>query len=100
MDGFLIFIPETQPLMNWQQVRERYPHKWVLVEMIESHGENNWRYPDQLTVVDAFTEVSDALDHHEKLHRRIPERDYFVVHTDKRKLAIKERYWFGARMAS
>nr|VFK45035.1 MAG: hypothetical protein BECKTC1821E_GA0114239_104218 [Candidatus Kentron sp. TC]VFK47911.1 MAG: hypothetical protein BECKTC1821D_GA0114238_10543 [Candidatus Kentron sp. TC] len=83
--------------MNWQQVRERYPHQWVLVEAIEDHAENELRYVDRITVVDAFTEVSDALGARKELRGRAPMRDYFVFHTDKEKLAMKERYWLGVR---
>nr|VFJ47965.1 MAG: hypothetical protein BECKFW1821A_GA0114235_10186 [Candidatus Kentron sp. FW]VFJ51686.1 MAG: hypothetical protein BECKFW1821B_GA0114236_10104 [Candidatus Kentron sp. FW] len=85
--------------MNWQQVREQYPRKWVLAEAMEGHAESDrWRV-DRLTVIDAFTEVSDALSAHKQLHGQAPERDYFVAHTDKEELAMKERYWLGIRTA-
>nr|VFJ44015.1 MAG: hypothetical protein BECKDK2373B_GA0170837_10075 [Candidatus Kentron sp. DK] len=86
--------------MNWQQVREQYPHKWVLVETIEGHTEDDRWCVDRLTVVDVFAEVSDALSLRKALHEKAPARDYFVFHTDKRELAMKERYWLGVRTAA
>nr|VFK24151.1 MAG: hypothetical protein BECKMB1821G_GA0114241_100737 [Candidatus Kentron sp. MB]VFK30524.1 MAG: hypothetical protein BECKMB1821I_GA0114274_101619 [Candidatus Kentron sp. MB]VFK75286.1 MAG: hypothetical protein BECKMB1821H_GA0114242_101918 [Candidatus Kentron sp. MB] len=86
--------------MNWQQVREQYPHKWVLAETIEGHTENDRWCVDQLTVVDVFAEVSDALNLRKKLHKKAPARDYFVFHTDQKELTMKERYWLGVRTAA
>nr|VFK60303.1 MAG: hypothetical protein BECKTC1821F_GA0114240_104414 [Candidatus Kentron sp. TC] len=41
--------------------------------------------------------MSDALGACKELRGRAPMRDYFVFHTDKEKLAMKERYWLGVR---
>ncbi len=86
--------------MNWQQVREQYPRKWVLVEAIEAHSENNRWLVEQLTVVDAYADVSKALGIYKQLHKQAPEREYFIVHTDKERLDIYERHWAGIRTAS
>jgi len=84
--------------MNWEQVKEKYPDKWVLAEAVKAHGENNLWVVEQMSVVDIFTDVSNALDRYNEIHRQSPERDYFVVHTHKEKLDIYERYWAGVRI--
>lgn len=70
--------------MNWKQVREQYPRKWVLVEAIKAHSANNRWLVDQLTLVDTFTEIAKALIIYKQLHQQAPEREYFIAHTDKR----------------
>jgi len=83
--------------MNWQQVRQQYPQQWVLAEVLKGHSENNQWFVDQLTIVDAYSNVCKALAEHKQLHHQMPEREYFVVHTDKEELEILERHWVGIR---
>ena len=86
--------------MNWQQVREQYPHKWVIAEAIKAHNEGNQWLVEQLTVFDTYVDVYKALNIYKQLHQQAPERDYLVVHTDKEHLKISERHWVGIRAAS
>lgn len=83
--------------MNWQEVRRQYPHRWLLIEAVEAHTQIDKRILDSLSVVNAFENVSTAMFEYKKLHRNAPEREYYVVHTDKVDLDILERRWLGIR---
>jgi hypothetical protein len=85
--------------MNWEQVKEEYPNKWVILEALKAHSVNNQWVVEQISVVDVFIDVSNALARYNEIHRQAPGRDYFVVHTDKENLNIYERHWVGVRTA-
>lgn len=83
--------------MQWHQVRETYPTQWLLVEAIEAHTEANRRIVEELTVVDAFPDSRAALKGYLQLHERAPERELYVVHTDRETLEIIQQRWLGIR---
>ncbi len=83
--------------MQWKQIREKYPNKWILVEAIKAHTESNKRIIEQLTVIDSYIDVSEALCFYKQLHKKTPDREYYVVHTDNDNLEIYERKWVGIR---
>jgi hypothetical protein len=86
--------------MKWEEVRQRYPHQWVLVEAVQAHSEAGKRIVDQLSVINTFADSSAALNQYSHLHRQWPEREYFVLHTDREQLDIKELHWLGIRSAA
>lgn len=83
--------------MEWQEIRKHYPHRWLLVEAIEARSEAGRRILEQLTVVEAFTNSLAAMREYTRLHRRVPERELYVLHTDREVLDIVERNWLGIR---
>jgi hypothetical protein len=83
--------------MKWEEVRQRYPHQWVLVEAVQAHSEAGKRIVDQLSVINTFADSSTALNQYSQLHRQWPEREYFVLHTDRELLDIKELHRLGIR---
>ena len=85
--------------MRWQEIREYYPHRWLLVEAVEARSENGERKLDELTVVDAFSDARTAMVRYLDRHRRSPERELYVLHTDREQLDITEREWTGLRRA-
>jgi hypothetical protein len=86
--------------MTWEEIRHQYPHQWLLVEAVQAHSESGKRIVDQLAVINAFADSSTALSQYSQLHRQWPEREYFVLHTDREQLDIKERHWLGIRSAA
>ncbi len=85
--------------MRWDQVRDRYPHQWVLAEAIEAHSSAGRRLLDELTVVQEYPSSEAAMRGYLDLHRRSPERELYVLHTDREELDIGEREWLGLRRA-
>lgn len=85
--------------MTWEEIRQQYPHQWLLVEAVQAHSAAGKRIIDQLAVLNTFADSPTALTQYSQLHRQWPEREYFVLHTDRELLDIKERHWLGIRPA-
>lgn len=83
--------------MQWQDIRGHYPDRWLLVEAIKAHSENDKRILDDLAVVDAFEDSDAAMKSYKGLHREAPQRELYVFDTDREELDIHERRWLGIR---
>lgn len=83
--------------MEWQQIRERYPAQWLVVEAIVAHTEANRRIVNQMAVVDSFPNSRSALNSYIELHERAPEKELYVVHTDRETLDVIQQRWLGIR---
>ena len=83
--------------MNWQQVQERFPSRWLLVEAIEAHSIHGSRVLDDLSVVQEYSSGRDALIGYLEHHRRAPHRELYVLHTDRVELAVEEGERIGLR---
>lgn len=85
--------------MLWQEIRDQYPHRWLLVEAVAARSEDGERKLDDLAVVDTFPDAHAAMGSYLARHRRSPERELYVLHTDRERLDIAEREWTGLRRA-
>jgi hypothetical protein len=83
--------------MQWQEIRERYPERWLLLEALEAHTEAGQRILDRLAVVDAFDDWKTAFDNYRNLHRQAPLREFYVLHADREQPDIRELHWLGMR---
>lgn len=82
--------------MNWQEIRQAYPHQWLVVEAIDAYTENSQRVIPQLSFVDTFgNDWEAAWDAYKRLHRADKHREYYVVHTDREALdiGILDSFW-------
>ena len=85
--------------MIWTDIRRHYPHQWLLVEALLAHSQAGKRQLEQLAVVDAFPDGEAALRSYLRLHRDAPQRELYVVHSDREELEITERTLPGLRAA-
>jgi hypothetical protein len=85
--------------MQWTELRQHYPHRWLVVEAVEAHSVSGRRELEELALVDVFSDGEAALRSYLKLHRLAPERELYVAHTDREILEIAERSWLGLRSA-
>lgn len=83
--------------MKWKEIRNHYPSQWLLVEALEAHSEEDKRVLDEIAVVDIFPDSKEAMSGYAKLHHQEPDRELFVLHTDRETLDITERRWIGIR---
>lgn len=84
--------------MKWDDVRNTYPSRWVVIEAIEAHSEGNKRIIDKIAVIDSFMDgTRNVLLENAKLQRLYSGREIFVVHTSRSELDIEERRWVGVR---
>jgi len=85
--------------MEWSEIRQAYPHRWLLVEALEAHSDAGKRILDDLAVVQSFPDGVAAMKGYKELHHRAPNRDLYVLHTDREDLDITELNWLGIRAA-
>lgn len=83
--------------MKWEEVRRHYPRQWLLVEALEAHSNEGKRFLDELGVLGVFPDSTQALHRYVQLHHKTPEREMYVLHTDRVQLEFEERHWLGLR---
>ena len=83
--------------MKWTEVREKYRDSWVLIEALEAHSENGERIVDKISVLNYFETSQEALKVYEAEHKKNPNKELYVYHTQNEVLKVKERIWMGAR---
>lgn len=86
--------------MQWPEIRRIYPRQWLLVEALTAHSHSGKRIVEDLAVVNLYPDGMAAMTGYKELHRWEPNRELYVVHTDREDLDIGELHWFGIRAAS
>ena len=77
--------------MKWEEVRQIYPDKFVKLEVLDSHVEENKEYVDEVAVIDTVSE-DDATKELLK-----SEDNILVYHTSKEDITLKIRNRIGLR---
>ena len=85
--------------MKWIDLRSQFPHQWLVVEALDARSELGKRLLEEMAVVDRYPDGESAMRAYLKLHRQAPERELYVLHTDREKLDITEQNWLGIRAA-
>ncbi len=83
--------------MQWQEIRNCYPNRWLLLEAVVAHSEAEKRVVDELAIVDVFSDSASALRRYRDLHHESPTREFYVLHTSRETLDVTERKWLGVR---
>lgn len=84
--------------MIWDDLKKTTPLQWVIIEAVEAHTEGDKRIIDNIQLVEMFGEDNNAaLRQYVQLHKVHPEKEYYVVHTSRPELNVKERNWTGVR---
>ena len=83
--------------MDWDKVRQIYPNQWVLIEALKAHSDSGKRLLDQLSVLNSFSDSLSAMQSYKHIHKNSPQRELYVIHTQKESLNIEERTWAGIR---
>lgn len=86
--------------MQWSEIRERYPRQWLLIEAVEAHSAEGQRILDDIAVIQSFPDSVSAMEGYKKLHHKDPQRELYVLHTDRERIEIGEIRWLGLRLAS
>ncbi len=86
--------------MKWSDVRRHFPHTWLLVEATQAHTRDSRRIVEDFAVVESFGNGQTAMKGYSELHRREPQRELYVIHTDREQVEITELNWLGIREAS
>lgn len=86
--------------MRWKEIRDRYPHQWLLTEALDAHSTGGKRIVKDIAVLGTYPDGLAAMGGYRELHRRDPQRELYVLHTDRVDLEITEQHWLGVRAAS
>jgi len=86
--------------MQWQEIRDRYPHQWLLTEALAARSAGGERILEDIAVLETYPDGLAAMSGYSELHRRAPQRELYVLHTDRETLDIGELHWAGIRAAS
>lgn len=86
--------------MTWEQIREKYPNQWVLMEALNAHTEGDRRVFEQLSVLDACTANSDVFPRYKALKQQFPQKEIIFYHASRPRMDVEVRYWAGARSAA
>jgi hypothetical protein len=86
--------------MQWTEIREHFPHQWLLIEAVEAHSAEDQRILDDIAIIQTFSDSVTAMARYQELHHRNPLLEMYVVHTDRELLEIGEIRWLGLRIAS
>jgi len=78
--------------MKWDEVRKIYPERFVKIQIMDSHIENNVRYIDDMAVIQAFDDEKEAT------RELVRSKDEILVyHTGKEKIEVPIKQIFGFR---
>lgn len=86
--------------MRWNEIRQRYPHQWLLVEAAQAHTVDDQRIVEELDVLGTYPDGMSGMRAYKELQRQNPFRELYVLHTDRETLEITETRWVGIRRAS
>ncbi|MBP1970180.1 hypothetical protein J2Z83_002298 [Virgibacillus natechei] len=78
--------------MRWDEVQERFPNEWVVLEATKAHSKQGKRYIDEVIVVDRFQDSINAMHRYEALHKEDPHKEYCFFHTSREELVAEEKY--------
>lgn len=78
--------------MRWEEVQERFPEEWVVMEATKAHSNEGHRYIEEVIVIDTYDDSTGALQRYSELHRENPQREYCFFHTSRPELIARERY--------
>jgi hypothetical protein len=85
--------------MNWQKIRQQYPHRWLVVEAFDAYTEGAQRVTDHLEVLGEFGDDSKAAwRHYLQVHHEDKRREFFILHTDRAVLNIEVLPVFSPRI--
>lgn len=83
--------------MLWKEVRERLPHKWLIVETIAARTEGDGRLLEDVAVIEESGDGWAALERQSVWQRQWPDREFHSVHTDQVAPMIREKPMLGIR---
>ncbi|HSK75783.1 MAG TPA: hypothetical protein VLQ45_04950 [Thermoanaerobaculia bacterium] len=81
--------------MRWEEIRQRYPYQWLLVEATQAHTVDDQRIVEELEVLETYPDVMSGMRAYKELQRQNPFRELYVLHTDRETLDITETRSIG-----
>lgn len=86
--------------MQWGEIRQQYPDQWLLVEAVDAHTEGDQRILDDLSILQSFADIKEAMTHYGAVRRKSPFRELYILHTSREIIEISETRLLNLRMIS
>lgn len=80
---------QGEPMYTWDEVRHRYPNRWVLVEALQAETIQHLRDIQSMRVLNTFEDFQSAWMDYLTYHRPQPKRELYVLHTKREHLNIE-----------
>ncbi|WP_339318067.1 hypothetical protein [Paenibacillus sp. FSL R10-2734] len=78
--------------MRWDEVQERFPNEWVVLEATKAYSKEGQRFIEEMSVIDSYEDSTKALKRYSQLHQDDPYREYCFFHTSRPEVVARERY--------
>ncbi|MEK3688277.1 hypothetical protein [Paenibacillus sp. FSL R10-2736] len=78
--------------MRWDEVQERFPNEWVVLEATKAYSKEGQRFIEEMSVIDSYEDSTKALKRYSELHQGDPHREYCFFHTSRPEVVARERY--------
>ncbi|WP_297519950.1 hypothetical protein [uncultured Clostridium sp.] len=79
--------------MKWNEIRDNYNNKWVLIEMLKANSVSGKRIIEDMSVIGAYENGNEALKNYSIRHKADKTKEMYVYNTSKEVLDIDERLW-------
>ncbi|AJY73457.1 hypothetical protein [Paenibacillus beijingensis] len=83
--------------MKWDQIRNQYPERWVLVEALSAYSMNHKRNIEEMSVIAGYTNPKEAWSSYKNLHLLEPTRELYVFYTGNDYIEVIEQPFTGIR---
>lgn len=83
--------------MRWEEVREKYPNRFVLVEAIKASSKNQVRTIEEMAIIKEYEDSKQAWNGYKEHHRENSKRELYIFHTSKENIEVIEGYFTGVR---
>jgi hypothetical protein len=84
--------------MRWDDLKKTAPQQWVIIEAVDAYTGGDNRIIGDIQLVEMFdADNVGALRRYVQFHKAHPEKEYYVVHTSRPELNVKEKKWTGIR---
>ncbi|GAK51046.1 hypothetical protein U14_02288 [Candidatus Moduliflexus flocculans] len=75
--------------MIWSEIRNAYPHQWLIVEALAAHTTSEKRRElDRMAIIEQCENGNEVLRRYRELHKQYPLREFYFVHTDRNELLM------------
>ncbi|MGL5066477.1 MAG: hypothetical protein ACRC6T_01430 [Sarcina sp.] len=83
--------------MKWNEIRDNYNNKWVLIEALKANSVSGKRVIEDMSVIGVYENGNEALKNYSIRHKADKTKEMYVYSTSKKTLDIDERLWIGVR---
>ena len=73
--------------MKWNEVRKRYPNKWIVYESLTQYEEDNMLIVTDLAIIKVFDDINGAYKYYCRMHKENKLRQLNIGDTRKQDLS-------------